>query len=185
MADHPPLALVSSVALPIDPSVDTAEPWLNLPGIAAVERDTGISKDTLRVWERRYGFPSPLRDATGERVYPAAQVQRLRMLKRLLDTGHRPGRVVPLRSDEPVEASAFGVTGLPALPPLAERKPVVPPGFEPAVSGLVSFACCDRFAAGFATGVAAARLASFCPGGGGAIDYAGGRAVDAWRAGSV
>jgi len=25
--------------------------------IAAVERDTGLSKATLRVWERRYGFP--------------------------------------------------------------------------------------------------------------------------------
>ena len=33
--------------------------------IAAVERDTGLSKDTLRVWERRYGFPSPERDAAG------------------------------------------------------------------------------------------------------------------------
>ena len=31
--------------------------------IAAVERDTGLSKDTLRVWERRYGFPAPQRDA--------------------------------------------------------------------------------------------------------------------------
>ena len=31
--------------------------------IAAVERDTGLSKDTLRVWERRYGFPRPERDA--------------------------------------------------------------------------------------------------------------------------
>jgi len=30
--------------------------------ISAVERDTGLSKDTLRVWERRYGFPKPLRD---------------------------------------------------------------------------------------------------------------------------
>ena len=29
--------------------------------IAAVERDTGLSKDTLRVWERRYGFPVPER----------------------------------------------------------------------------------------------------------------------------
>jgi len=67
----------------------------HLPGIAAVERDTGISKDTLRIWERRYGFPLPLRDAAGERVYPAEQVQRLRLLKRLLDAGHRPGRVVP------------------------------------------------------------------------------------------
>ena len=34
--------------------------------IAAVERDTGLSKDTLRVWGRRYGFPTPTRDTTGE-----------------------------------------------------------------------------------------------------------------------
>jgi hypothetical protein len=25
--------------------------------IAQVERDTGLSKDPLRMWERRYGFP--------------------------------------------------------------------------------------------------------------------------------
>ncbi|MBZ8144144.1 cobalamin-binding protein, partial [Rubrivivax gelatinosus] len=42
--------------------------------IAAVERDTGLSKDTLRVWERRYGFPSPARDPQGERAYPLEQV---------------------------------------------------------------------------------------------------------------
>jgi methanogenic corrinoid protein MtbC1 len=62
--------------------------------IAAVERDTGLSKDTLRVWERRYGFPKPERDDGGERAYPLAQVEKLRLLKRLLDAGHRPGRVV-------------------------------------------------------------------------------------------
>ncbi|MEJ6003378.1 MerR family transcriptional regulator [Paucibacter soli] len=66
-----------------------------LPGIAAVERETGLSKDTLRIWERRYGFPAPLRDAQDERVYPPEQVEKLRLLKRLLDAGHRPGRVVP------------------------------------------------------------------------------------------
>lgn len=64
--------------------------------IAAVERDSGLSKDTLRVWERRYGFPQPTRDAIGERAYPLDQVQRLRIVKRLLDAGHRPGRVVAL-----------------------------------------------------------------------------------------
>lgn len=63
-------------------------------GIAAVERDTGINKETLRAWERRYGFPAPWRDASGERLYPPEQVQRLRLVKRLLDAGHRPGRVV-------------------------------------------------------------------------------------------
>jgi MerR family transcriptional regulator, light-induced transcriptional regulator len=64
--------------------------------IAAVERDTGLSKDTLRVWERRYGFPSPLRDLTGERAYTLDQVEKLRVVKRLMDAGHRPGRIVPL-----------------------------------------------------------------------------------------
>jgi MerR family transcriptional regulator, light-induced transcriptional regulator len=64
--------------------------------IAAVERDTGLSKDTLRVWERRYGYPVPERDAVGERAYPPEQVEKLRIVKRLLDGGHRPGRVVGL-----------------------------------------------------------------------------------------
>jgi DNA-binding transcriptional MerR regulator/methylmalonyl-CoA mutase cobalamin-binding subunit len=62
--------------------------------IAAVERDTGLSKDTLRVWERRYGFPVPERDGSSERAYPLEQVERLRIIKRLLDGGHRPGRIV-------------------------------------------------------------------------------------------
>jgi MerR family transcriptional regulator, light-induced transcriptional regulator len=65
-------------------------------GIAAVERDTGLSKDLLRVWERRYGFPQPLRDEQGERLYPQEQVLRLRQVKRLLDAGHRPSHVVAL-----------------------------------------------------------------------------------------
>ncbi|MBC7938917.1 MAG: MerR family transcriptional regulator, partial [Chitinophagaceae bacterium] len=64
--------------------------------IAAVERDTGLSKDTLRVWERRYGFPAPGRDAIGERAYTFDQVEKLRVVKRLMDAGHRPGRIVPL-----------------------------------------------------------------------------------------
>ena len=68
--------------------------------IAAVERDTGLSKDTLRVWERRYGFPSPGRDAIGERAYTMLEVEKLRVIKRLLDAGHRPGRIVPLPLDD-------------------------------------------------------------------------------------
>ena len=62
--------------------------------ISAVERETGLSKDTLRMWERRYGFPSPLRDANGERLYPAEQVHKLRLISRLLDRGLRPRQLV-------------------------------------------------------------------------------------------
>ncbi len=62
--------------------------------ISAVERDTGLSKDTLRMWERRYGFPEPLRDGNGERIYPVEQVHKLRLVKRLMDQGHRPGKII-------------------------------------------------------------------------------------------
>lgn len=74
---------------------------MNTPSfsIAAVERDTGLSKDVLRMWERRYGFPVPERDANGERAYPAEQVERLRLIKRLMDQGHRPGKLLALPAD--------------------------------------------------------------------------------------
>lgn len=74
---------------------------MEIPGfnIAAVERDTGLSKDVLRMWERRYGFPVPERDANGDRVYPADQVARLRLIKRLMDLGHRPGKLVGLAEE--------------------------------------------------------------------------------------
>ena len=75
---------------------------MNTPNfnIAAVERDTGLSKDVLRMWERRYGFPLPERDANGERLYPPAQVERLRLIKRLMDQGHRPGKLMTAPLEE-------------------------------------------------------------------------------------
>ncbi len=78
--------------------------------ISAVERDTGLSTDTLRVWERRYGFPSPLRDAFGERIYPLEQVDRLRVIRRLMDIGHRPGKIIGLDIAE-LQALADTSTG--------------------------------------------------------------------------
>jgi hypothetical protein len=75
---------------------------MNIPSfnIAAVERDTGLSKDVLRMWERRYGFPQPDRDNNGERCYPADQVERLRLIKRLMDAGHRPGKLIATPVEE-------------------------------------------------------------------------------------
>lgn len=83
--------------------------------IAAVERDTGLSKDTLRVWERRYGFPNPDRDQFGERVYPIEQVDKLRVLRRLMDAGHRPGKVIHLEIDA-LQRLAADSTGPSAQP---------------------------------------------------------------------
>lgn len=68
--------------------------------IATVEREIGIGKDTLRVWEKRYGFPVPVRDEHDERLYPQPQVDQLRLIKRLLGNGLRPSKVVGLSMDE-------------------------------------------------------------------------------------
>jgi DNA-binding transcriptional MerR regulator/methylmalonyl-CoA mutase cobalamin-binding subunit len=81
--------------------------------ISAVERDTGLSKDTLRVWERRYSFPLPGRDAHGERAYSREQVEQLRVIKRLLDLGHRPGKIV----GKPLAALVELAEPLPTDPP--------------------------------------------------------------------
>lgn len=87
--------------------------------ISAVERDTGLSKDTLRVWERRYGFPMPQRDALGERLYPLEQVEKLRLIKRLLDQGMRPSKLMGADATElTVLLERHGaVRGEPAPPP--------------------------------------------------------------------
>ena len=71
--------------------------------IGAVERETGLPKDTLRVWERRYGFPLPMRDEAGERLYSPSDIEKLRLIKRLIDQGHRPGKLIAASADELAE----------------------------------------------------------------------------------
>lgn len=68
--------------------------------ISAVERETGLSKDVLRVWERRYGFPKPWRDENGERRYTVAEIEKLRAIKRLMDVGMRPGKIIACTQQE-------------------------------------------------------------------------------------
>lgn len=64
--------------------------------IGALSRATRIPVETLRTWERRYGAPLPVRKPSGHRVYPAAAVEHLRRVGRLLAHGHRPGDVLGL-----------------------------------------------------------------------------------------
>ncbi|GJJ00472.1 HTH-type transcriptional repressor CarH [Duganella rhizosphaerae] len=87
--------------------------------ISDVERDTGVAKETLRVWERRYDFPQPLRDPNGERVYPVEQVHKLRLVKRLIDLGYRPGKVIQYTTPElqALSGQATGGQAASATPP--------------------------------------------------------------------
>jgi DNA-binding transcriptional MerR regulator/methylmalonyl-CoA mutase cobalamin-binding subunit len=75
---------------------------LDTPGltIAAVATLTGVTKEVLRKWEVRYGFPVPARDGSGNRKFTAEHVARLQTIKTLLDSGLRAGAIVPMTADE-------------------------------------------------------------------------------------
>jgi methanogenic corrinoid protein MtbC1 len=77
-----------------------------------------LAKETLRVWERRYAFPQPQRDVHGERSYPAEQVQKLRMVKRLLDMGYRPGKIMQHSTSQLRALAGAGMVAPPAQPQL-------------------------------------------------------------------
>ncbi len=68
--------------------------------IGEVARLTGLTVDTLRVWERRYGFPSPARAASGVRLFGEDDLARLLLIQRALLRGFRPGEVVSKDADE-------------------------------------------------------------------------------------
>ena len=62
----------------------------------AAARLAGLSAETLRVWERRYELSDTRRSAHGQRLYSAQQVQRLSLLKQLVDQGHPIGQLARL-----------------------------------------------------------------------------------------
>jgi DNA-binding transcriptional MerR regulator/methylmalonyl-CoA mutase cobalamin-binding subunit len=64
--------------------------------MGAVTRRTGIGEHTLRAWERRFGFPTPVRLASGHRRYSGDQVQHLLLIAKALESGYRAGDIVPL-----------------------------------------------------------------------------------------
>ncbi len=80
---------VGSISLPAPPM-----------SLAATEQASGLPREVLRKWEQRYGFPRPERDARGQRRYLPADVQRLQLIKRLLNQGLRPGKLVPLSTSD-------------------------------------------------------------------------------------
>jgi DNA-binding transcriptional MerR regulator/methylmalonyl-CoA mutase cobalamin-binding subunit len=63
-------------------------------GIGALSRATGIPENTLRTWERRYGFPRAERTEGGHRLYSPEVVETLALAARALERGHRPGAVL-------------------------------------------------------------------------------------------
>ncbi|QDU67748.1 MerR family transcriptional regulator [Engelhardtia mirabilis] len=65
-----------------------------LLSIGELAQATGISPDTIRVWERRYGVPQPVRLPSGHRRYTPEQLRWLRRVVEAVSLGHRPGAIV-------------------------------------------------------------------------------------------
>ncbi len=65
-----------------------------------VSRLTGLTADTIRVWERRYEAVQPDRTGGNKRRYSGGQVRRLVLLRRATELGHSIGQVARLRDDD-------------------------------------------------------------------------------------
>jgi MerR family transcriptional regulator, light-induced transcriptional regulator len=68
--------------------------------IHAVAQATGVSEHSLRVWERRYGSFASSRSEGGYRLYSDDDVERIRLIKSLLDSGHAIGEIAALKLSE-------------------------------------------------------------------------------------
>ncbi len=68
--------------------------------IGAVCRLTGLSQHVLRVWEKRYAVVNPERGANQRRLYRESDVNRLSLLKALVDRGQAIGSVADLDTAE-------------------------------------------------------------------------------------
>ncbi len=55
--------------------------------IHAVSELTGVPEPTLRAWERRYGIPTPVRTASGYRLFGPREIAEVREMRRLCDEG--------------------------------------------------------------------------------------------------
>lgn len=77
------------------PAAANIDPHLSANTILVVAKKTGLSMDTLRAWERRYGFPRPeRRPGSNRRLYSEADIQRLIAITKAIAGGYRVGDVI-------------------------------------------------------------------------------------------
>lgn len=111
---------------------------------AAVARMLRMPVATLRIWERRYRVSGAATSAAGHRLYSAADVRRLALLRQLTTLGHAIGAIAPLDMDglqavARTHASTLAEPlRLPALPLDLPSDTAPPRRFDDAVLGDVA-----------------------------------------------
>lgn len=61
--------------------------------IGALSMATDVPVETIRTWERRYGFPDSRRNEAGHRIYDVETIEHLRLIREVLSEGYRPSQL--------------------------------------------------------------------------------------------
>jgi DICT domain-containing protein len=80
-------------------------------GIGELARRTGLTPQLIRAWETRFGFPEPVRTASGRRRYDPRDVERIGRVLSLKESGSRLAQAVRRVQEEPGDARSLSVYG--------------------------------------------------------------------------
>lgn len=87
-----------------------ASAWMR---ISELSRRVGVTTDTLRVWERRYGLLKPRRTAGNTRLYSALDEARVRLMKRYISEQIPPAQAAELSMAARLSVRAGRGSGVP------------------------------------------------------------------------
>jgi len=90
----------------------------------AVARMARMPVSTLRIWEQRYKVVAPATTPTGHRLYSAADVERLALLRQLTDHGHAIGAIAALNAAQLQQVASTHVTTVAGRRSPSTRRPV-------------------------------------------------------------
>jgi len=83
--------------------------------IGFVSLHTGLSTHVIRAWERRYHAVAPQRSANGRRLFAQSDIDRLVLLRRVIQNGHSISHIAGLDRAKLVELAE--TTSPPAIQP--------------------------------------------------------------------
>ena len=61
---------------------------------------SGLTAHVIRIWEKRYGAVAPIRTDTNRRQYSDEEIDRLLLLKRATDAGHKISEIAPVSTEK-------------------------------------------------------------------------------------
>ncbi len=97
---------------------------------------TGVSTHSLRVWERRYGAFPPVRTPKGARLYSDADVERVLLIKALIEQGNSIGNIVSLSTDRLQQLVAELQRAKPTQPEISSDANAIIASLLSAIGGL-------------------------------------------------